>query len=124
VNSLDAVPGDLQAFDLIGWIDRNPDKLRPPTGGMALLRLEDFRVTAVGGPNSRNDYHINPTEELFFQLEGTATTRSAIDAGIETRAFDLRLTMPEHLDESVSEHCLSSRFTSQLIVAVLRSLSG
>ena len=76
MNPCHVAPDGPRALDLIGRISRNPDKLRPPTGAMTVLRLGDLMVTVVGGPNSRNDYHINPTEELFFQLEGTATLRN------------------------------------------------
>ena len=27
-------------------------------------------VMVVGGPNSRKDYHVDPVEEFFYQLEG------------------------------------------------------
>ena len=52
----------------MGWIDRNPEQLKPPIGGKALFRLDDLMVTVVGGPNARNDYHVNPTAEIFFRL--------------------------------------------------------
>lgn len=32
-------------------------------------------VTVVGGPNQRKDYHIDPGEEFFYQLEGDMTLR-------------------------------------------------
>lgn len=34
----------------------------------------------VGGPNSRTDYHVDPGEEIFYQLEGDMTVR-IIDDG-------------------------------------------
>jgi 3-hydroxyanthranilate 3,4-dioxygenase len=40
----------------------------------------DFLVMVVGGPNQRSDYHVNPTEELFYQVEGDIVLR-VIDDG-------------------------------------------
>ncbi len=31
---------------------------------------EDFIVFVSAGPNTRNDYHVNPTGEFFYQLKG------------------------------------------------------
>ena len=63
------------SFDLMSWIAENPDKLKPPLGAKTVFRGDDFMVTVVGGPNARTDYHVNPTEEFFFQLKGTVTIR-------------------------------------------------
>ena len=57
------------------WIAENPDKLKPPLGAKTIFQDQDFMVTVVGGPNTRTDYHVNPTEEFFFQLKGTVTIR-------------------------------------------------
>ena len=35
----------------------------------------DFMVMVVGGPNQRSDFHVNPGEELFYQLEGDIVLR-------------------------------------------------
>ena len=63
------------AFNLMKWIAENPDKLKPPLGAKTIFREDDFMVTVVGGPNARTDYHINQTEEFFFQLKGTVKVR-------------------------------------------------
>src|SRR5215204_6383524 len=63
------------AFNLMKWIAENPDKLKPPVSAKTIFRGDDFMVTVVGGPNARTDYHVNPTEEFFFQLKGTVTVR-------------------------------------------------
>ena len=63
------------AFNLMKWVAENPDKLKPPLGAKTIFREDDFMVTVVGGPNARTDYHINPTEEFFFQLKGTVNIR-------------------------------------------------
>ncbi len=33
-------------------------------------------MQVVGGPNKRTDYHVNPTEEYFFQMEGDMVLRT------------------------------------------------
>ena len=63
------------SFNLLKWISENPHKLKPPIGANTVFRGDDFMVTVVGGPNARTDYHVNPTEEFFFQLEGSVTIR-------------------------------------------------
>lgn len=72
VSSKESTP---TSFNLMQWIADNPHKLKPPIGGNTLFRLDDFMITVVGGPNARTDYHVNPTEEFFFQLKGTVTIR-------------------------------------------------
>jgi 3-hydroxyanthranilate 3,4-dioxygenase len=63
------------SFNLMKWIAENPDKLKPPLAANTVFRQEDFMVTVVGGPNARTDYHVNPTEEFFFQIKGDVAIR-------------------------------------------------
>ena len=61
-------------FNLNQWIATNRELLQPPIANKNLyVNSGDYIVMIVGGPNSRNDYHYNETEELFYQLEGTIT---------------------------------------------------
>lgn len=60
----------LTAFSLKGWIDAHRDLLKPPVGNALVFKDTEFQVMIVGGPNRRNDYHLDPGEELFYQLEG------------------------------------------------------
>jgi 3-hydroxyanthranilate 3,4-dioxygenase len=62
-------------FNLRLWIDQNRHLLKPPVGNKLLFQDAGFIVMAVGGPNSRKDFHHDPWEELFFQLEGTMVLR-------------------------------------------------
>ena len=87
----------LEAFNLKAWIDRHRHLLKPPVGNALVFRDSDFQVMIVGGPNSRDDYHVDPYEELFYQLEGDIVVR-VMEAGgprdIAVREGDIFLLPP------------------------------
>ncbi|HRJ50094.1 MAG TPA: 3-hydroxyanthranilate 3,4-dioxygenase, partial [Phycisphaerales bacterium] len=58
------------------WIKANRANLTPPVSNRQLFRdSQDMILFVSGGPNTRNDYHVNPTEELFFQIKGDIAVR-------------------------------------------------
>jgi len=60
----------LSAFNFQKWIDEHRHLLKPPVGNQQVWEDADLMVTVVGGPNKRTDYHDDPVEEFFYQLEG------------------------------------------------------
>ena len=52
------------------WIQDNRSFLKPPVGNKIVYEDGDFMIMVVGGPNSRKDYHVDPVEEFFYQIEG------------------------------------------------------
>jgi 3-hydroxyanthranilate 3,4-dioxygenase len=64
----------LAPFNLQQWIEKHRSLLRPPVGNQ-MIHNGDLMVMIVGGPNQRTDFHVNPTEELFYQLEGDIVLR-------------------------------------------------
>jgi 3-hydroxyanthranilate 3,4-dioxygenase len=85
-------------FNLQQWIGQNRELLKPPVGNKLLFQDSEFIVMAVGGPNSRNDYHHDPSEEFFFQLEGDMVLKTIHEgraADFVIRAGDVFLLPPE-----------------------------
>lgn len=60
-------------FNIFKWIEENRDLLKPPVGNKQLYKDTEFIIMLVGGPNARKDYHLNESEEFFFQLQGDIT---------------------------------------------------
>ena len=60
----------LSALNLQKWIDEHRDLLKPPVGNKLVWQDREFTIMIVGGPNTRKDFHIDPGEEFFYQLEG------------------------------------------------------
>lgn len=63
-------------LNLKQWIEDHRELLQPPVGNKPVWVDErETIVMVVGGPNARNDYHVQPTEEFFYQVEGDITLR-------------------------------------------------
>jgi 3-hydroxyanthranilate 3,4-dioxygenase len=85
-------------FNLQRWIDENRHLLKPPVGNKLLFEDGAFIVMAVGGPNSRKDFHHDPGAELFFQVEGDIVLKTVQDGrpvDVAIRAGELFLLPPE-----------------------------
>ncbi len=67
-------------FNFKKWIDENRSQFKPPVGNKLIWEDREIMAFVVGGPNSRKDYHINPTEEFFYQVEGDMNLR-ILEAG-------------------------------------------
>jgi 3-hydroxyanthranilate 3,4-dioxygenase len=89
-------------LNLARWIAEHRELLKPPVGNAQIWQDSEFMVTVVGGPNRRTDYHDDPAEEFFYQLEGDIVLR-VMENG---RPKDLRLCagdiflLPPHVRHS------------------------
>ncbi len=70
------VPSTFPKLNLQAWIKQNAKHLKPPVSNKQLFSESKEAIVFVsGGPNTRNDFHVNPTEELFYQLKGDIAVR-------------------------------------------------
>lgn len=61
----------LSTYHLKQWIAENQSYFNPPLRTNKLLvHHKDFLVMILRGPNTRLDFHIEPGDEFFYQIEG------------------------------------------------------
>lgn len=92
----------LAAFNFQRWIDEHRHLLKPPVGNQQIWEDADLMVTVVGGPNRRTDFHDDPVEEFFYQLEGDMVLKVIEDGAIRDlpiRAGEIFL-LPAHTRHS------------------------
>ena len=70
-----------QPFHLADWIARSMAGDMGSVGNKEVFRQSDFIFMIVKGPNTRNDFHIDPYDEIFLQLKGTIYVKYRDDDG-------------------------------------------
>ena len=94
--------GRLTAFNFQQWIDEHRHLLKPPVGNQQIWEDTDLMVTVVGGPNQRTDFHDDPVEEFFYQLEGDMVLKIVEDGvhyDVPIREGDI-FFLPPHVRHS------------------------
>ena len=88
----------LHAFNFRHWIEEHRAQLKPPVGNKRVFRDGDFIIMVVGGPNARKDYHVDPGQEFFYQLEGDMVLKTIQDGratDVPIRAGEVLLIPPK-----------------------------
>jgi len=70
VRAISGVP-----FALMDWIRRSMTGEFGPGATKEVFRHSDFVFQILKGPNRRNDYHLDPYDEIFYQLKGSVWVR-------------------------------------------------
>ncbi|MGH7834641.1 MAG: 3-hydroxyanthranilate 3,4-dioxygenase [Candidatus Binatia bacterium] len=61
----------LSTFHLKRWIEENRHLFSPPyKTNRLVVHHKEFLVMVLRGPNVRLDFHVEPGEEFFYQIEG------------------------------------------------------
>lgn len=59
-----------QPFGLESWIQQNLPSALGAIGNKEVFKNSDFIFQIIKGPNARNDFHIDPWDEIFYQIHG------------------------------------------------------
>lgn len=58
-------------YHLKRWVEENKELFNPPyKTNRLIVDHQDFMVMILHGPNVRLDFHIEPGDEFFYQIEG------------------------------------------------------
>ncbi|MFE0507408.1 3-hydroxyanthranilate 3,4-dioxygenase [Peribacillus butanolivorans] len=57
-------------INLWKFIEENKDQLKPPVNNKVVWKNSELMFMILGGPNKRRDFHVDPSEEIFYQLKG------------------------------------------------------
>jgi 3-hydroxyanthranilate 3,4-dioxygenase len=61
----------LSTYHLKRWVEENSSLFSPPyKTNRLLVHQKDFLVMVLRGPNVRLDFHVEPGDEFFYQIEG------------------------------------------------------
>ena len=66
---------ELEPVHLLRWIEANRHAFAPPAANKEVFPESEFIYQIVRGPNARNDFHLDPGDEIFYQLQGDITVR-------------------------------------------------
>ena len=56
--------------DLWQWVEENRAAFEPPVGNKVIWEDSQFTAMVIRGPNARRDFHVDPSDEIFYMLKG------------------------------------------------------
>jgi 3-hydroxyanthranilate 3,4-dioxygenase len=60
----------LISFNLWKWVEDNGHAFEPPVGNKVIWEDSQFTAMIIRGPNARRDFHVDPSDEIFYMLKG------------------------------------------------------
>jgi len=66
------------------WIEQNLPRALGAIGNKEVFRGSDFIYQIIKGPNARNDFHLDPFDEIFYQIQGDIVVH-VMEGGREQR---------------------------------------
>lgn len=86
-------------INLLKYIEENKDQLKPPVNNKLIWKDTEMMVMLLGGPNKRRDFHVDPSEEIFYQIKGSCYVEVINSEGkrevVEVKEGDMFLLPPD-----------------------------
>ena len=60
----------LISFGLWEWVEKHRHAFEPPVGNKVIWEDSHFTAMIIRGPNARRDFHVDPSDEIFYMLKG------------------------------------------------------
>lgn len=60
----------IPTINLWKFIEEHKDELKPPVNNKVVWKDAELMFMIIGGPNKRRDFHVDPSEEIFYQIKG------------------------------------------------------
>ncbi len=82
-----------EAFSLDAWIEENMPLSSKTIGNRDMFKNSDHIFQIIKEPNARNDYYLDPYDEIFYQLRGhvflqrSKMARRSVIASTRTKSF-------------------------------------
>lgn len=70
-NSIEVSKMQARSQNIWKIIEDNKELLKPPVNNKALWEDSQFLVMLLGGPNARREFHVSPSDEIFYQVKGS-----------------------------------------------------
>jgi 3-hydroxyanthranilate 3,4-dioxygenase len=77
----------LSPFGLWQWIEEHRAGFEPPVGNKVIWEDSQFTAMVIKGPNARRDFHIDPSDEIFYMLKGAMTLETIEDGRRRARTI-------------------------------------
>ena len=70
-NSIEVSKMQARSQNIWKIIEDNKELLKPPVNNKALWEDSQFLVMLLGGANARREFHVSPSDEIFYQVKGS-----------------------------------------------------
>jgi 3-hydroxyanthranilate 3,4-dioxygenase len=77
----------MESFNLTQWLAAHRSELEPPLTNKVIWGDAELMVIIAVGPHVHADYHVNPFEEFFYQLNGNTELDLVVNGKPETKTL-------------------------------------